>query len=58
VFLITACLLINWKVHAACDLNFLIKGEALFKVTGSHIHWKTINISGMVLDRDVVTTVH
>jgi len=34
--LTTVCLYINWKIHAACDLNFLVKGEGLLKVTGSH----------------------
>jgi len=37
-------------VHAACDLNITVKGEGLLKVTGSHIHWKSDNISEMVLD--------
>jgi len=45
-------------VHAACDLNFIVIGEGLLKVTGSHTHWKSGNISGTVLDRDVVTTGH
>jgi len=34
----------------------MIKDEGLLKVTGSHLHWKSDNISEMVLDRDVVTT--
>ena len=42
----------------ACDLNFIVKGEGLLKVPGSHIHWKSFNISEMVLDRDVVITGH
>jgi len=25
-------------MHAACDLNFIVKGEGLLKVTGSHVH--------------------
>ena len=29
--LTTACLHINWKVHMACDLNFIVKGEGLLK---------------------------
>jgi len=45
-------------VHTACDLNFIVKGGGLLKVTGSHIHWKSSNISEMVLDRDAVTTGH
>jgi len=26
------------KVHTACDLNFIVRGEGLIKFTGSHIH--------------------
>jgi len=65
------CLHINWKVHAAdlnyvntetkqelSDLNFIVKGEGLLKVKGSHVHWKSGNISETVLDRDVATTDH
>jgi len=48
-------LYINWKVHPACDLSFIVKGGGLLKVTGSHVHWKSGNISETVLDRDVVT---
>ena len=40
----------------ACDLNFIVKGEGLLKVTS--IHWKSDNISETVLDRDVLTTGH
>jgi len=25
----------------ACDLNFIVKGEGLLKVTGSHVHWRS-----------------
>jgi len=50
------CLHINWKVHADCDFNFIVKGEGLLKVTGSHIHCD--NISEMVLDEDAVTIDH
>ena len=39
----------------ACDLNFVVKGEGLLKVIGSHVHYKNSNISETVLDRDVVT---
>jgi len=53
VFLTTVCLHINWKVHAFCYLNFIVKDEVLVKVTGSHVHWKSGNISEMVLDRYV-----
>jgi len=44
----------------ACDLKFIVKDEGLLKVTGSHIHWKSGNISEseMVLGRDVVTAGH
>ena len=51
----SVCLHINWKAHVACDSNFIVKGEELLKVTGSHLHWKSGNISEMMLDRDVVT---
>ena len=54
----TVCLHINWKVHAACDLNFIVKAEGLLNITDNHIHWKSGNISEKVLDRDVVTTGH
>jgi len=47
---------INWKAHAACELNFTVKVEELLKVTDSHVHWKSGNILETVLDRDVVTT--
>jgi len=45
-------------MHSACDLNFIVKAEGLFKVTGSYIHWKSCNILEMVIDRDIVTTGH
>jgi len=45
------------KAHTAYDLDFTVKVGGLIKVTGSHVHWKSGNISEMVLDRDVVTTV-
>ena len=50
------CLHINWKVHAAYYLNFIVKSKGLLEVTGSHIRWKSGNILETVLDRDVVTT--
>jgi len=39
-------------VHAACDLNIIVKCEGLPKVTGSHIHvhWKSDNIWETMLD--------
>jgi len=43
-------------VYAACDLNFIVKGEGLLQVTG--VHLKSDNISETVLDSDVVTTGH
>jgi len=48
------------NANTACDLNFIVNDEGLFKVTGSHIHvhCKSGNISETVLDRDVVTTGH
>jgi len=48
------------KVHSTGDLNFIVKGEGLLKVTGSHTHWKSGNISESesVLDRHVVTAGH
>jgi len=36
----SVCLHINWKVHTSCDLDIIVKGEGLLKVTGSHVHWK------------------
>jgi len=58
--LTTVCLHINWKAHAACDLNFIVKGKGLLKVTSSYtgLYWKSDNISETVLDKDVVTTGH
>jgi len=49
--LTTVCLHVNyWKVHVACDLNFIVKGEGLLKVTGSHRQLKSGNISETVLE--------
>jgi len=48
----------NCKVHVVCDLKFIVKGEGLLKVTGSHVPWKSGNISETVLDKDIVTTDH
>jgi len=45
----TVCLYINWKAHTACDLNFIVRYEGLFKVTGSHIHRVSGDISETVL---------
>jgi len=43
----------------ACSFNCLIETEGHFKVTDSHIHGISGNISEseMVQDRDVVTTI-
>jgi len=49
------CLHINLKAHAACDLNFIVKGDRLLKVAGSHVHCKSGGISETVIARDVVT---
>jgi len=49
--LCTVCLCVNWKEHVDCDLNFIVKGEGFLKVEGSHIHWKSGNMSEWVLDR-------
>jgi len=40
------------KNTLAFDLNFIVKGEGLLKVTGSHICLKSGNISEMVLDNN------
>ena len=52
------CLYITWKAPAASDLNIVIKGERLLKVTHSHVYWKNDNIMETVRDRDVVTSGH
>ena len=36
---------INWNARTVCDLHFIVKGEGLLKVTGSHVHWKSGNSS-------------
>jgi len=41
-------------VHPTCDSNFIVKDEGLLKVTRSHVHWNSGNISETVLNRDVV----
>jgi len=45
---------INWKMRMAYSLNFIVKGEGLLKVTGSHVHWKS-DMSEIAVDRDVTT---
>jgi len=54
--LTTVCLHINWKVQSDCHFNFILKGEGLFKVTRSHLYWKSSNISQTVLDKDILAT--
>jgi len=49
-FVTVVCLYINWIAHEDRDLNFIVEGEGLLKVTGSHVHWKSGNISETVLD--------
>jgi len=39
-----------------CHLNFIVKIEGIFKVTDSHVHYKSGSISNPVLDRYIVTT--
>jgi len=29
----------------ACYLNFIMKGQGLLKITGSHVHWKSGDVS-------------
>jgi len=43
------CLLINYKVHMGCNINFIIKSKGVFKITGSHVHFKSGSISKTVL---------
>jgi len=46
------------KVYATCNFNCLVETEGLFKVTCSHVHYKSGNISERVQDGDVVSTDH
>jgi len=39
-----------------CNFNYRIETEGLRKVTGSHVLYKSRNISETVQDNDVVTT--
>jgi len=48
--------LIGERMYVACNFNNLIETEALLKVTGSHVHCNSGNISETVQDSDVVTT--
>jgi len=36
----------------------LVKSERLLRATGSHVHWKSDNISQTMLNREVATTGH
>jgi len=54
IALLTTMCLRRW----ARDLKFIIKSEGFLKVTDSHVHWKSGNISETVPDRDVVTRGH
>jgi len=52
------CLYTNGKVYVAtvaCNFSCRIEPEGLLKVTGSHVHCKSGNISETVQDRDVTT---
>ena len=50
------CLPINWKVHAPCNFNCLVKNEGLLKVTISYVRYKCNNISETIQDGVVITT--
>jgi len=47
-YLSVYCIYITWKEHTLFDVNIIVKSEGLLKVTGSHVHWKSDNISEMV----------
>jgi len=42
------CFHVNRKAHVACNLNYLFENEGLLKVTDSHVHRKSGNISEKV----------
>jgi len=50
------CLHINYKVHVACNLSFVVKNEGVLKVTGSHVHFKSGSVLKTVLGKDVETS--
>ena len=54
--LTVVCLHINHKVHRAYDLNFIVKGEGLLKVTGSHVHvqCKSVDSLEMVIEIEML----
>jgi len=41
----------NWKAYVACNLNCRIETKELLKVTGSHVRWKSGNVSVTVQDK-------
>jgi len=45
----------NWKVHMACNFNYVFENEGLHKVSASHVHCRCGNILEMVPDRVIVT---
>ena len=57
-FLTAVCSHINHRVHTACDFNFIDKTEGLLNITGSHVNYRSGDISNMVVVRGVVTTGH
>jgi len=48
----------NRKAYVAWNFNCHIETEGLLKVTGSHVQYKSGNISETVQDTDVVTIDH
>ena len=49
---------VTLKVKLACNFNCLIDIEGVLKVTGSHVHCKSGNVSETVQDRDVAAANH
>ena len=41
----------NRKAHVACDFNYIFENEGALKVTASHVHCKSGNISETVPDK-------
>jgi len=46
----------NWKANVTCNLSCFIETEGHLKVTCSHVHHRSVDVSETVQDRDVVTT--
>ena len=44
--------IVNWGAHVACNFNCLVETEVLFRVTCSHVHYKSGSIWEMVQGRD------